>query len=470
LCSLLLLIFLVPEVFRLKSADLPLFFSNLFLLHGWNPSWHVYFSYNASSWSISTEMFFYICFPLLLWGMNKRWYVPLAVTASVLALLIGFVNFNHLPEADPVRLSYQGLLFVNPLSSVFLFATGMTIAMVWRNHLSKLNYNKTIGTALELTAIAAVCLIYFGSPAMRFAALPWAGAGGAYWIQNSGLSVLGFAFLILTFAMEKGWISKLLCNSFLVLLGELSFGIYVLHGALVTFFAVNFPQQQSLDAALRFIVILCFSAHLICELVEKPMRKILMKKGRAFFDAVGLSKGTESRKPTKDNASTEKKSPVRRRLLIAGEAAALATFVYFTLPTIHRITEANADELAKTATVRNVALAPYMVCKSASAVKSGDKIQLAIVWEALSSENVDFTVTVTASDAANQPLAATNYCQDGRKQRVNKGTRWLDEVTLSVDPNAAVKSVSVNVLRKKHEVLHATGSSPLAPSLLVPVN
>jgi peptidoglycan/LPS O-acetylase OafA/YrhL len=47
------------------------FVANALLLHGWLPSWPWYFSYNAPSWSISTELFFYIAFPVLIFQWKK---------------------------------------------------------------------------------------------------------------------------------------------------------------------------------------------------------------------------------------------------------------------------------------------------------------------------------------------------------------------------------------------------------------
>src|SRR5436305_1921821 len=38
---------------------------NLFLVQAWWPQPDVYFGFNAVSWSLSCEVFFYLCFPLL---------------------------------------------------------------------------------------------------------------------------------------------------------------------------------------------------------------------------------------------------------------------------------------------------------------------------------------------------------------------------------------------------------------------
>src|SRR3954454_23635049 len=38
---------------------------NLLLVQAWWPQQHVYFGFNAVSWSLSCEVFFYLCFPVL---------------------------------------------------------------------------------------------------------------------------------------------------------------------------------------------------------------------------------------------------------------------------------------------------------------------------------------------------------------------------------------------------------------------
>ncbi|MDZ4048042.1 MAG: acyltransferase, partial [Pseudoxanthomonas sp.] len=42
--------------------------ANLLLVHAWIPQSAYYFSYNGVSWSVSTEAFFYLAFPLLILG------------------------------------------------------------------------------------------------------------------------------------------------------------------------------------------------------------------------------------------------------------------------------------------------------------------------------------------------------------------------------------------------------------------
>ena len=472
-CSLLLLILLIPEVFKIRSGDLPLFLGNLFLLQAWIPSWQVFFSYNASAWSISTEMFFYICFPFLLWGMNKRWYFPLSVSAFALVLLVCLANAMHLPEFDSVHLSNQGLLYINPLSSIFDFCAGMTAALFWRETLSKIKITRLAATFLELGMLAGVCLLNINSAALAYVASSCLGTSGAYWIQNSGLSIAGFALLILIFAMNKGWISRLFSHPALVLLGELSFGIYMLHSVLITFLGVNFPQENSTGACLVFLVALCVSAHLMFELVEKPMRRIMIKIGQTVINLVC---GAVNKNSRQDQAIIKAAVPVQQKsrffnrpTLLTIEAAAFALFIYFCLPTVQQISPSEASRLANQAAVKNILLPPYLQVKSASAVCTGSTVDLSLAWQALKQEPVNFSVRAIALDSSGASLGSITYTQDGRQTLIKAGTCWLEKREISIISGKTPSSVVVAVLRKKREILHASGLAASIFSFTVPV-
>ncbi|MBV4474634.1 acyltransferase family protein [Pseudomonas botevensis] len=68
------------EGFFDKSVQLGL---NLTLMQSIFPFQKVMFSWNSVSWSISTEVFFYLAFPFLVIGIKKNWAIKLLVAALV---------------------------------------------------------------------------------------------------------------------------------------------------------------------------------------------------------------------------------------------------------------------------------------------------------------------------------------------------------------------------------------------------
>lgn len=449
--SLLLLVGLIPEVFKVRPEDWPKFLSNFFLVQAWIPSWREFFSYNASSWSISCEFFFYLVFPILLIGLKKRWYLPIAVTGGIVVALISYGNCAHLPEFSATELSNQGITYIHPFSRVFDFCVGMLTARLWRDRLCKVKFSVPIATVLEATALTLVCLIYMFSNPLRYLLEPWLGTAGAYWLQNSGPSLLGFAFLVTIFAMDRGIFSRILNHPAAVLLGDLSFPIYMLHGVFLTYLAINFPQQDSVAACTIFVIALLMASHIMFELFERPLRGFLLKLGR---------------KP-----STKPKKPYSKKMaaIMGVEVVAFIALIYFTLPGIHKISSAEAENLGKNATVKQVVLAPYLTCTAASARKVNNKLQLQTVWESAKAEPVNFSVKAIVFSKQNEPLGSITYKQDGLNQRVKSNTYWNEQVEISTDLSKASR-VEISVLKNRRETLHSAETQGQEYSFIVPVS
>jgi peptidoglycan/LPS O-acetylase OafA/YrhL len=100
---------------------------------------------------------------------------------------------------------------------------------------------------------------------------------------------LAFAAMIFVFALEKGLISRALSVGVFVLLGELSYSIYLIHQVLLRSYSAHI--QQSVPGAINglapwisyaaYWAVLLASAYAMWRLVERP--------GRRFI--VALSKG-----------------------------------------------------------------------------------------------------------------------------------------------------------------------------------
>jgi peptidoglycan/LPS O-acetylase OafA/YrhL len=460
--SLLLLVMLIPEIFRPKGAMLPVFISNMFMTHSWYPSWRVFFSYNAPSWSNATEMFFYLSFPFLLWSMRKRWFFPILLTGSVLGALILACNAAHLPEFDPVKLSNQGVIYINPLSRIFEFAVGMSAALLWRRYLHTIQIDRFFATVLELSVLVGVCALNVYSGVIRYASVPWAGDAGAYWIQNSGPSVIAFSVLILTFACERGYMSRLFSNSFLVLLGELSFGIYMLHGVLITYLGINFPQEQSLSTCLLFLATVFIAAHLMSEIIEKPLRKILMSLGAKLMNrGSDQNKDSLSKKPNVQNTGLK----LKKILVIAAELLLLAGLVYTALPTIHRVSVEDIAAQQTTALLEDENLSNTLTLSSVSiAGKQTDAssalLPLHLVWQAQNDQTVNYTVTATALDKNDAPITSLRYKMDGRNQHVKAGDYWAEDLQMQVPDRNLVRTVKIAVRSKNGKELLRASSIP----------
>lgn len=462
---LLLLIFLIPETFRVTSTTLPMFLANISLAHAWIPSWKYFFSFNAPSWSNSTDMFFYLCFPLLLLGLRKwKWFWVAAITFAFLVGMTVFCNMQKLPEFHATELSNQALMYINPFARILEFTIGMITALFFGRFVSNLKINTITATTLEVSTIALIFTLNLASPSIRLAALPYIGEAGAYWLYNSGVPVFAIAALFMILATEKGLCSRALSLPWLVVLGEMSFALYMLHSVLLAYHGINFPIANSVPHLLMFLATLFVASHLLWMLVEKPMRKLLLTVSSKWLKLDPSQK--------KDAISSkQKKSPAAIAWVLA-EGALLIGLAYFTLPGIQRISEAEATTVASTAGTRNVQFDKLLQLHSGTAIPSPDSLKVDLVWRAPQSGFVNFFVVATVLDKAGQPIAHTTYMQDLRRTHVATGDFWRELFSVPLPKGTNAKEVSIKILKSKRKVLlpvSENGQLQKAETVFVPV-
>lgn len=467
--SLLLLVGLIPELFKVTKNNLGLFLSNLCLVHSWVPSRQSFFSFNAPSWSNSTEIFFYLCFPLLLFGFRKRWYLVAGAAGVMLAAMICVCQGMHLPEYDPVGLSMQGLIYIHPFARLSEFAAGMLTALVYVKLSPRLNFSRPVATALEFVILSIIFIANITSPALRVATAPWLGEAGAYWLQNSGIAIPGIALLFLILASEKGWLSKALSAPLLVTLGEISFGMYMLHVVLLAHRDINFPYANSFTDCALFLITLMLSAHLMWTVFESPLRKAIMKAGNKLLTRFYPDKEGDKRPARAESKPTWSR---KRVAIVACEALVLAGLVYYTMPGVQPISAAQAELLAAPSSVRDVAFPPHLTLKGATASAGKEEVSVKLVWQSQKSGLVDFFITLDLLDAAGDVIGHMTYSQDLRRTNVDAGTTWCDSVKVPVRDAAPPASVSVKVLKSKRKAILPTARADIkvaGETLIVPV-
>ncbi len=199
--------------------------AQLFLVHAWLPFQRFYYSLNDVSWSISTELGFYICFLLLIQAWEQTWKIKLALTALLVGSLAVFANAYYGSSGGVVAGELLvGLMYIHPLGRLFEFTLGMAAALAWRHLSRKPTIGPGAGTMLETGGDCSGCVADVFQPQLG------RGRQSGYADRPSGFAVadarwyiyIGFALLVVVMALELGLVARLLAASLAGALGRRS--------------------------------------------------------------------------------------------------------------------------------------------------------------------------------------------------------------------------------------------------------
>lgn len=255
------------------------FFANVLLLQSWVPTGDYFFSYNAVSWSISTEIGFYLAFPFLIRSFESTWPWKLAacfIASLAIGLLASRLGLPFYSGGKDVVV--QGLVMVNPAARIFEFCLGMTAALLWSRSSNDLAHFR-FGTwaAIELIGVLLLtCWVQWINvilqPFMRWGAMQ-------YWTAQTLSPSVPAALLLVILASSTGPLAKVLACRPVRFLGEISFAIYLTHQLVIRFF-VGHPQildDLSRPTTIGVFLITVLAASTALHLVEGPARKMILR-------------------------------------------------------------------------------------------------------------------------------------------------------------------------------------------------
>jgi peptidoglycan/LPS O-acetylase OafA/YrhL len=300
-CLLLTMAFIaIPEPF---NADV--LAANALLLHAWIPFDRYFFSYNYVSWSISTELFFYLVFPFLI-VHAQRWLSRGMLLALLIVATLALISYwAHLPTWDTLHdhLSSTGLLYANPLARFAEFLLGTAIGMFFLNERQDVPKRPVAWTIAEIASVALFLIGYryfllsfapviheamlsvgatkvpltsIGAETAALAQIsPFASQFVDEWANHVGLTPFA-AILIYVFAHQQGALSKALSHRWLVFLGEISFALYLVHQIALRYFQQHALRTDWIGFC-AFIACALLMAAALHLLIENPARKWLTR-------------------------------------------------------------------------------------------------------------------------------------------------------------------------------------------------
>ncbi|MCU7247836.1 acyltransferase family protein [Pseudomonas koreensis] len=280
-CTLMLLACIPYQRDLLESANnVYVLILNLMMLHAGVPIPDVYFSFNAVSWSISTEIFFYMAFPLLLLWFSSKPVLKLGaaiVLGGLFAYALDVAGMAYYAPEKLNEVASHGLVYISPLGRIQEFMLGI----VCQRLLAEVNIGgmkKEAATVLEIISILAIVFI---TPLLRIYTSVFIGASAqalSEFVHHSAMALL-FAAVISCFYMDRGLVSRILSWRPLVFLGEISFSVYLIHQVII-----RLTTQEQLLAEYGpytrfwFVAITSIAcAAFIWKFVEKPCQKGIMR-------------------------------------------------------------------------------------------------------------------------------------------------------------------------------------------------
>jgi peptidoglycan/LPS O-acetylase OafA/YrhL len=280
--STLLLILLVPSVLRELGQPGEFFtiLHYLTLTQAWYPTWQNFLAWNGVAWSISVEAAFYLTFPLWIASWGKLNWLKLPLACAPLVILIQYANMGTLSQQPwAPGMTMIGVLHFFPLARLPEFVLGVVVGQYWTNN--RFEWEKITSTIAELIAIGALWLtVRYG---WEFAHDPrivkFFGSAGAFWLEQNGLTPI-FAAFIFVIASSTGYISRFLGWKPIVILGEVSFSVYLLHTILLRYYQ-SFPSLLTNNPEpwrLLYWVGVIGMSYLAFEFVETPARAKITKK------------------------------------------------------------------------------------------------------------------------------------------------------------------------------------------------
>lgn len=232
-----------------KGLNFHSFVANLFLVQAWN--YDFYLSWNYPAWSISSEWFAYLTFPIIAISVAR------ASKAMIYAMTIAFFILASVLYAFEEHLIFKGIVVVIPT-----FYGGVGLSM-----LCPPGCSETIKKIRAEVFLASVVLVsYLVKPGP---------------IQSALFLLLSFA-IVATLGAAGADSGRIWKNRILAYLGEISYSLYMTHVLVLNLWARflfddNYLDMHLLVRGTAFLVL--FSTILIVAagmhvMVESPMRRL----------------------------------------------------------------------------------------------------------------------------------------------------------------------------------------------------
>ncbi len=266
--ALLLIVIAKLRVVADNPEQLPL---QLLLLQSWIPGEPI--TLNTPGWSLSVEAFFYFCLPFLLLWIYKHGIKSLLIFCVILwvvtqaVLLIGLNSADYAPKTH-----LHDFIYYNPLMHLSSFIAGLLVGIYLKQR--NLKGHSKNNTNWIIVSFTLIFVLIWGRPYLEEII-------GIKIAFTNGLLAPTFLLFIYLLAKDNGIFTQVLRNSWLILLGEASYSLYILqkpiHGIYDKIVVPRIPLSDTLHFYI-FLILLIIISIVSYKVIETPMRKIIRAK------------------------------------------------------------------------------------------------------------------------------------------------------------------------------------------------
>lgn len=254
-------------IFFTESFKAPLlwigsFMANLFLFQSFIPDEEIYFGFNAVSWSISNELFYYAAFPFLILGFYK---FSRSIYLSFLLLLAIPIGIYFSPTHIEVF-----VFGINPLLRITDFIIGILLFRIYESRIIESWFKKFSTASLLEFAALAIFILFF---CFRETVAGGYRLSSYYWIPMS--------LIVVVHSYQNGIISRFLSHKSLILLGEISFSFYMLHGLVMRYLLaierrLHIIQHHYIMMTILFLATI-LASYVVYRTIELPANRYLRR-------------------------------------------------------------------------------------------------------------------------------------------------------------------------------------------------
>lgn len=218
---------------------------------------------NGPSWSISVELFFYLMFPFLILITTRKLNTLSSnvFTISLISLGIAFIMW-----AVPNEFLSERLFYINPIIRCADFLLGIILFKVFdrlKNTNLKMDY--TIMEVISVIVFIAFFALHNHIPQVyRYSVY--------YWPPIS--------ILILILAFQMGFVSRMLSVKWLLILGEISFALYMFHQIVLRYMHLLYPwgMLTEINRTVLSLIITIVLSYASLRLFEVPVGRFVKQR------------------------------------------------------------------------------------------------------------------------------------------------------------------------------------------------